>query len=137
MAVAGAGAALRLVGLLPSLLPTLVLALPAQAATVLSIGDGDTLRVLEGGQKMTIRLARIDAPEMAQAPFGAQSRALLTSLAPVGTEVSLKVVATDRHGRSVAEILQGNRNVNLQMVRRGQAFAYRQYLGNCNGTAYL
>lgn len=44
---------------------------PAEAATVISVGDGDTLRVLDGVQKVTISLACIDAPEMAQAPYGA------------------------------------------------------------------
>jgi micrococcal nuclease len=121
--------------LLPALL--LLIALPSQAATVLSIGDGDTLRVLQQGQRLTIRLACIDAPEMAQAPHGAQSRRLLAALAPIGSAVSLRVVATDRYGRSVAEILRGQQNVNLQMVRRGQAFIYRQYLSQCNATAYL
>lgn len=38
-------------------------------ATVLSIGDGDTIRVLQGKQRLTVRLAWIDAPEMAQAPM--------------------------------------------------------------------
>jgi endonuclease YncB( thermonuclease family) len=121
--------------LLPALL--LLIALPSQAATVLSIGDGDTLRVLQQGQRLTIRLACIDAPEMAQAPHGAQSRGLLAALAPIGSAVTLRVVTTDRYGRSVAEILRGSQNVNLQMVRRGQAFAYRQYLSQCNATAYL
>jgi endonuclease YncB( thermonuclease family) len=51
--------------------------------------------------------------------------------------VSLRVVDTDRYGRTVAEILKGRQNVNLQMVRRGQAFAYRQYLRNCDAAAYL
>ena len=115
----------------------LLFTLPAHAATVLSIGDGDTLRVDERGKRLTIRLACIDAPEMAQSPYGDQSRALLTSLAPVGSEVSLKVVDTDRYGRTVAEILRSGQNVNLRMVRRGQAFAYRQYLSNCDPTAYL
>jgi len=121
--------------LLPALL--LLTALPAQAATVLSIGDGDTLRVVDSGRQVTIRLACIDAAEMAQSPYGEQSRALLTSLAPVGSNVTLKVVDTDRYGRTVAEILRGGQNVNLRMVRRGQAFAYRQYLSNCDPTAYL
>ena len=115
----------------------LLLTLPAQAATVLSIGDGDTLRVDDRGKRLTIRLACIDAPEMAQGPYGQQSRALLTSLAPVGSEVTLKVVDTDRYGRTVAEISRGGQNLNLRMVRRGQAFAYRQYLSNCDPTAYL
>jgi micrococcal nuclease len=121
--------------LLPALL--LLTALPAQAATIVSIGDGDTLRVVDSGRQVTIRLACIDAPEMAQGPYGQQSRALLTSLAPVGSEVTLKVVDTDRYGRTVAEISRGGQNLNLRMVRRGQAFAYRQYLSNCDPTAYL
>lgn len=121
--------------LLPALL--LLTALPAQAATVVSIGDGDTLRVVDSGRQVTIRLACIDAAEMAQSPYGEQSRALLTSLAPVGSDVTLKMVDTDRYGRTVAEIIRGGQNVNLRMVRRGQAFAYRQYLSNCDPTAYL
>ena len=121
--------------LLPALL--LLTALPAQAATIVSIGDGDTLRVVDSGRQVTIRLACIDAPEMAQGPYGQQSRALLTSLAPVGSDVSLRVVDTDRYGRTVAEISRGGQNLNLRIVRRGQAFAYRQYLSNCDPTAYL
>jgi hypothetical protein len=74
---------------------------------------------------------------LAHSPYGKQSRSLLASLAPVGSDVSLRVVATDRYGSTVAEILRGSQNVNLQMVRRGQAFAYRQYLGQCDATAYL
>ena len=38
------------------------------AATVLSIGDGDTIRVRQAGKALTVRLACIDAPENAQAP---------------------------------------------------------------------
>ena len=122
---------------LPALPLVLLLGFPAQAATVLSVGDGDTLRVDDRGKRLTIRLACIDAPEMAQGAHGQQSRALLTSLAPVGSNVTLKVVDTDRYGRTVAEISRGGQSLNLRMVRRGQAFAYRQYLSNCNPTAYL
>ncbi|MFN9906643.1 MAG: thermonuclease family protein, partial [bacterium] len=50
--------------------------------------------------------------------------------------MSLKV-DNDRYGRTVAEIIRGGQNVNLRMVRRGQAFAYRQYLSNCDAAAYL
>lgn len=121
-ATAGAGAALvRLVGLLPSLLPTLLLVLPAAAVTVLSIGDGETLRVVVHGRRLTIPLACIETMEMAQAPFGAQSRALLTGLAPVSTVV----IATARYGRTVAQIIRSGQNVNLRMMRLGSTFAYR------------
>jgi len=39
------------------------------SATLLSIWDGDTIRVQQGQQRITVRLACIDAPEMAQAPL--------------------------------------------------------------------
>ena len=108
---------------LPALPLVLLLGFPAQAATVLSVGDGDTLRVDDRGKRLTIRLACIDAPEMAQGAYGEQSRALLANLAPVGSDVTLKVVDTDRYGRTVAEISRGGQSLNLRMVRRGQAFA--------------
>jgi endonuclease YncB( thermonuclease family) len=115
----------------------LLLAGPAKAATVLSVGDGDTLRVMDGGHKVTIRLACIDAPETAQAPFGMASRQQLQGLAPIGAEVQLRIQTTDRYGRTVAEILRNGQNLNLSMVRSGQAFAYRQYLRKCDAAAYL
>ena len=109
----------------------------ATAATLLSIGDGDTISVLERGQKLKVRLACIDAPETAQAPFGVASRNQLKALLPLGSTVSLRVLAVDRYGRSVAEVIGNKGMVNLAMVRSGQAFVYRQYLGRCDRGAYL
>ena len=43
-------------------------------ATVLSIGDGDTIRVRQAGKTLTVRLACIDAPESAQTPYGQRAR---------------------------------------------------------------
>jgi len=108
----------------------------ATAATVLSIGDGDSISVLERGQKLKVRLACIDAPETAQSPYGMASRNQLKALLPVGSTVSLRVQAVDRYGRTVAEVI-GKGTVNLAMVRSGQAFVYRQYLGRCDRGAYL
>lgn len=115
----------------------LLTATKAIAATVISVGDGDTLRVRDGGQQLTIRLACIDAPEMAQAPHGARARELLQRLAPVGSVVSLRVQTTDRYGRSVAEVFRGNENLNLLMVRQGGAFAFQNYLAQCHALSYL
>ena len=108
----------------------------ATAATVLSIGDGDTISVLEGGLKLKVRLACIDAPETAQSPYGMASRNQLKALLPLGSTVSLRVQAVDRYGRRVAEVI-GKGIVNLAMVQSGQAFVYRQYLGRCDRGAYL
>lgn len=101
------------------------------AATVFSIGYGDTIRVLQGQQRITVRLACIDAPEMAQAPYGAQSRAYLQTRLRIGAPVTLLPQTVDRFGRTVAEVI-GEVNLNLAMVEDGQAFAYRQYLSQCN-----
>jgi len=119
------------------LLALLLIAGPASAASVLSVGDGDTIRVIEGSQRLTIRLACIDAPETAQRPFGAASRQMLQQLLPPGSTVSLQVQTKDRYGRTVAEVFRDGRSVNLAMVSSGQAFAYRKYLAACESRAYL
>ena len=103
---------------------------------VLSIGDGDTIRVRQGGRAITVRLACIDAPETAQRPYGQLARSYLQQRLPVGREVNLDVKTTDRYGRSVAEVIS-DININLAMVEDGQAFAYRQYLGGCDAKEYL
>jgi len=105
-------------------------------ATVLSIGDGDTIRVRQAGKALTVRLACIDAPETAQSPYGQQARTYLQQRLPIGREVNLDIKTTDRYGRSVAEVFSGV-NINLALVEDGQAFAYRQYLSGCDAKAYL
>lgn len=103
---------------------------------VLSIGDGDTIRVRRGGRAITVRLACIDAPETAQNPYGKQVRRYLQQRLPIGRQVTLAVKTTDRYGRTVAEVIS-DININLAMVEDGQAFVYRQYLGGCDAKEYL
>ena len=105
-------------------------------ATVLSIGDGDTIRVRHAGKSLTVRLACIDAPETAQSPYGQKARTYLQQRLPIGREVSLNIKTTDRYGRSVAEVISET-NINLALVEDGQAFVYRQYLSGCNAKEYL
>jgi endonuclease YncB( thermonuclease family) len=105
-------------------------------AQVLSIGDGDTIRVLQGDQRITVRLACIDAPELAQSPWGAMARHYLAERLPRGSTVTIRPQTTDRYGRTVAEVI-GEINLNLVMVEDGQAFAYRHYLHQCDAQAYL
>ena len=120
-----------------ALLLALCFTTSVNAATVVSVGDGDTIRVSEGSRRFTVRLACIDAPESSQRPWGARSTALLKQLTPVGTEVTLRVQTTDRYGRTVAELLNRRGNVNQLMVGAGQAFAYRRYLRLCDAQRYL
>ncbi|MCP9782169.1 thermonuclease family protein [Cyanobium sp. WKJ7-Wakatipu] len=114
------------------------MALQAQTdrATVLSIGDGDTIRVHQVGKALTVRLACIDAPETAQSPYGQQARMHLQQRLPIDREVSLNIKTTDRYGRLVAEVFSGV-NINLALVEDGQAFVYRQYLRGCDAKVYL
>ena len=112
------------------------LAGPEIRAAVLSIGDGDTIRVLQGQQRLTIRLACIDAPEMAQAPDGANARRYLQTRLRLGSSVTLRPQTVDRYGRTVAEVI-GEVNLNLALVEDGMAFAYRRYLGQCDAREYL
>jgi len=117
------------------LMPALATA-QARAGTVISIGDGDTLRVRQGDRAITVRLACIDAPEMAQQPHSQRAREYLRLRLPIGSTVRLDVKTTDRYGRTVAEVIS-QINIGLAMVEDGQAFAYRQYLSNCNAREYL
>ena len=129
---------MQLLSIVSLLTLPLLTPLAAAAATVISVGDGDTLRVEDRGRKVTIRVACIDAPEMAQAPYGQQARQALQELLPVGSTVTLKVQTQDRYGRTVAEVFaQNGANVGLTLVQQGHAFAYRQYLKQCDEWAYL
>ncbi len=101
---------------------------------VVSVGDGDTLRVRQGGKTTTIRLGCIDAPETAQVPWGQQSANRLKQLLPLGQAVQVRSIERDRYGRIVAELFLGNQSVNLMMVKEGQAVVYREYLSGCAGT---
>ena len=114
----------------------LLLALPVQAATVLSVGDGDTITIASGAQKIRVRLACIDAPETSQTPYGMESRQVLQKLLPIGAEVTVRTKATDRYGRTVGEILKGSTNINQSLVGSGNAFVYWQYISGCDRQTY-
>ena len=116
--------------------PPAVSAPPSNYWRVLSIGDGDTLRISKGSETASIRLACIDAPEIAQA-YGQEARAQLQALLPIGTPVSMRTVDTDRYERTVAELFSQGRNINLSLIQSGHAVAYRQYLSNCDSSTYL
>jgi len=109
---------------------------PAHASTVLSVGDGDTISVTEGASRIKVRLACIDAPETSQPPYGMEARRALQGLLPIGSQVTLRTKATDRYGRSVAEIFKGSTNINQSLVGSGSAFVYWQYINGCDRQTY-
>ncbi|MEB3228850.1 MAG: thermonuclease family protein [Synechocystis sp.] len=114
-------------------LPQGLVARPAQSlsATVISVGDGDAVTVALGGKTVKVRLGCIDSPELQQKPFGESSRQRLKALLPAGTPVTLRVITTDRYGRTVAEVFKGAKSINLIMVQEGQSVIYREYFQGC------
>jgi hypothetical protein len=115
---------------------TLLLVVPVQAASVISVGDGDTITVTEGANRIKVRLACIDAPETSQSPYGMASREALQKLLPIGADVTVRSKATDRYGRTVGEVLLGTTNINQQQVASGNAFVYWHYISGCDRQSY-
>lgn len=93
---------------------------------VVGVADGDTLTVLDSGNRQTrVRLQGIDAPESAQA-FGQVSKRNLSDLA-FGRQVVVEYGKTDRYGRTLGKVLVAGRDVNLEQVRAGLAWHYKYY----------
>lgn len=93
---------------------------------VVHVADGDTITVLDAGKvQHKVRLAGIDAPERAQ-PFGQRSRESLEDLV-AGRTVIVETHKRDRYGRYVGKVIFNSRDVNLEQIRRGMAWFYREY----------
>jgi len=108
-----------------------------QPVSLVSVGDGDTIRVTtRSGMHLTIRLACIDTPEMAQGAPGDAARVAVAQMVRSGP-MEIRRQTIDKYGRTVAEVFVGGRNLNLELVRGGYAFAYRKYLDQCDQAAYL
>jgi endonuclease YncB( thermonuclease family) len=93
---------------------------------VASVTDGDTIRLADNRR---VRLVQIDAPERPEGECYAERAAeALTSLAPVGAEVRLRVDraldAKDEHGRVLAYVWNGSKSLNVALVRMGAAAPY-------------
>ncbi len=98
-----------------------------QEVKVVSVTDGDTVKVLTlDNQIIKVRLAEIDTPERKQ-PYGKEAKKALSALV-FGKTVDLRPVTIDRYGRTVGHLFVGSLNVNKQMVRTGHAWVYKRYM---------
>jgi micrococcal nuclease len=95
---------------------------------VLRVKDGDSLLLYRPDVKRTseVRLAGIDAPELAQ-PWGLQARSALRRKVQ-GRQVRVELTDRDRYGRLVARIWVGPTYVNAYMTQFGHAWAFDRYL---------
>lgn len=94
-------------------------------ASVIAVMDGDSVLVLRDNKKIKVRLANIDAPEMAQ-PYGKESRLALVKLI-LKKQVHISSRAVDTYGRLIAELTVSGINVNAEMVRSGMAWEYSHF----------
>lgn len=118
----------------------LLLALAGAGATpitlkgrIVSVHDGDTVTLLDRNWKShRIRLSGIDAPEIGHGrdhpsqPFGQASKQSLAELA-FGKQASAACPQADRYGRLLCVLYVDHRNINVEQIRRGMAWAYEQY----------
>ena len=93
--------------------------------TVIAAPEGDALIIKTAGQRLMVRLAGIDAPQLPQ-PFGLQSREMLSALA-LGRDVECVEQAPYRSNGIIAFCSVANVDLSAEQVRRGMAWAYDAY----------
>ena len=93
---------------------------------VVGVSDGDTITVLDStNTQHKVRLSGIDAPEKAQA-FGHVSKQSLSALV-FSKAVVIDTTKNDKYGREIGKVLIDGQDANLEQVRRGMAWHYKQY----------
>lgn len=117
----------RLAVLVVQLALSLQVALAAElSGSVVSVQDGDTITVLDSRKEQhRIRLAGIDAPEKGQ-PFSSRSTQNLAKWVH-SRAVIVDWHKKDRYGRLVGVVLVDGHDVNLEQVRAGFSWWYRDY----------
>jgi len=108
--------------------------------TVTKVSDGDTIHVTTPEQtKLKVRLYGVDAPETPKInqrtgrvnkpgqPYGEESWKALRSKI-MGMQIRLDIIDIDKYKRMVGIVWIDDRNINLEMVRKGYAEAYVEYL---------
>jgi micrococcal nuclease len=99
----------------------------AEPATVVSVTDGDTIRVSrEGGLNSAVRLIGINSPETGEC-FVDEAAQVLATLVPEGIVIGMTrdVSEVDEFGRLLRYLWRDGMFVNEEMVRLGAAIAGR------------
>ncbi len=135
----------------------LLIALPVWAkepiriieGTVAKISDGDSIYVTDSlGATVKVRFYGIDAPEKLKnnhkfsrtnkpgQPYGEEAFDALKRKIE-GQQVKVEVLEMNRNKRAVSVVWLGNRNINLEMLRDGFAWAYHQHLEGSHAPEYI
>lgn len=103
------------------LFPTLIFAWDGK---VVGVTDGDTIKVLQNGTQVIIRLASIDCPEKGQ-PYGLAAKKFTANLV-AGKVVKVWPTDTDRYG-IVAFVFVGSTDLNKELLKAGLAWHFKKY----------
>ena len=104
-------------------------ALPA--TIIQSCYDGDTCTTTNGEK---IRLACIDTPELKGKradPIPAEKAKDFLNNLLINEEVSIRRITKDRYGRTVAELFNGNINIQKLLVDKGYGQIYKKFSNLC------
>ncbi|MFN9620842.1 MAG: thermonuclease family protein [Synechococcaceae cyanobacterium] len=109
-----------------------------RAARVLSVRNGQELRVQIAGNELPrrVRLACLQAPRPGQVPWYQEAQRRLSSLLPVGSEVSLELRGRDVFNREVALVRRNGRDVAIPLLEEGAVFRYDGLPGGCEDLNY-
>ena len=123
---------MAIINLLISLICIPFSAYAALPTTIIkSCYDGDTCTTTDGEK---IRLACIDTPELkgkrADPVPAEKARDFLNNLL-INEEVSIRRITKDRYGRTVAELFNGNINIQKLLVDKGYGQIYKKYSNQC------
>ena len=104
-----------------------LLAMPAYGMTgqVVTVVDGDTLKVATDQGIVTVRLYGIDTPEKKQ-EHGLDAKEVASNLV-IGKDINFAPVGTDLYKRTVAVVMYGDLCLQEQMLISGYAWVYPQY----------
>lgn len=92
---------------------------------VVKVSDGDSFMIKSYGKKIRVRMYGIDAPELKQR-YGKEAKKYLEELI-LGKRVELKVLYEDRYKRKIARVYYDDKEINLEMLRSGNAWFYEYH----------
>jgi len=101
---------------------------PGPFFTVVTVYDGDSIKVKNSNLTLMVRLAAIDAPETGHGklmgqPLGLEAKKMLETLVS-GKKIAIKSHGTDMYNRQLAEVFTNGINVNLELLKAGMAEIY-------------
>ena len=124
--------------------PTYAKAYKVIKGSVIDVHDVDTVEIRPdsvGGKRFTCRLYGIDTAEVTHngklgQPYGKEARRELKNLIDA-YKVEVTLTGDKTYNREVCIIKKAGTDINLEMVKRGYAWAYREYLKGPYASEYI